>query len=43
MTADYRDERPHLIIVGYDPESVAPQTFITAAKRRGYHAGLIGV
>ncbi len=43
MSADYRDERPHLMIVGYDPEDVAPQVFITAAQRRGYRAELIGI
>ena len=43
MTADYRDERPHLMIVGYNPENVAPKAFISAAQRRGYHAELIGI
>ena len=42
MSADYRDERPHLMIVAYDPEDVAPQAFVAAAQRRGYHAELIG-
>ncbi len=43
MFADYRDERPHLMIVGYNPENVAPQVFVTAAQRRGYRAELIGI
>lgn len=43
MFADIRDERPHLMIVGYDPDNVAPQAFITVAQRRGYHAELIGI
>jgi hypothetical protein len=42
MSADYRDEKPHLMIVGYDPDNVVPQAFVTAAQRRGYHAELIG-
>ena len=43
MSADIRDEKPHLMIVAYDPENVAPQAFIKAAQRRGYHAELIGI
>lgn len=43
MFADIRDEKPHLMIVGYDPDNVAPQTFIAVAQRRGYHAELIGL
>ena len=43
MSADIRDEKPHLMIVAYDPENVAPQAFIKAAQRHGYHAELIGI
>ena len=43
MSADIRDEKPHLMIVGYDPEDVKPQAFLAVAQRRGYHAELIGI
>lgn len=43
MSADIRDEKPHLMIVAYDPENITPQAFIAVAQRRGYHAELIGL
>ena len=43
MSADIHDEKPHLMIVGYDPENVAPQAFLAVAQRKGYHAELIGI
>lgn len=43
MSADIRDARPHLMIVGYDPDNVVPQVFVAAAQRRGYHAELVGI
>ena len=41
MAAAYHDERPHLIIVIYDPECVKSIEFVDAAKRRGLHAELV--
>ncbi len=43
MSADIRDAKPHLMIVGYDPENVKPQAFLAVVQRRGYHAELIGI
>ncbi|NOQ90267.1 MAG: ATP-binding protein [Gammaproteobacteria bacterium] len=43
MTADYRDDRPHLMIVGYDPENINNSALITAVQNRGYHAELIAM
>lgn len=41
MAAAYHDERPHLIIVIYDPECAKSIEFVDAAKRRGLHAELV--
>lgn len=43
MTADCRDEKPHLMIVGYDPEDITSIELLAAAKQQGYHAELIGM
>ena len=43
MTADCRDERPHLVIVGYDPENISSIELLAAAKNQGYHAELIAM
>ena len=43
MTADYRDDRPHLMIVGYDPENINNSALITAVRNHGYHAELIAM
>lgn len=43
MTADCRDDRPHLMIVGYDPEDVSTNELLAMAKGRGYHAELIAM
>jgi hypothetical protein len=41
MAAAYHDERPHLMVVIYDPERVKSTEFVNAAKRRGLHAELV--
>ena len=41
MAAAYHDERPHLMIVVYDPERVKSIEFVNAAMRRGLHAELV--
>lgn len=41
MAAAYHDERPHLMVVIYDPERVKSNEFVDAAKRRGLHAELV--
>lgn len=43
MTADCRDERPHLMIVGFDPENISSIELLTTARDNGYHAELIGM
>ena len=43
MTADCRDDRPHLMIVGYDPENIKNSDLIAAVQNRGYHAELIAM
>ena len=43
MTADCRDERPHLIIVGFDPENISAYEILATAKNRGYHTELIAM
>lgn len=41
MAAAYHDEKPHLMVVVYDPGRVKAIEFINAAKRAGLHAELI--
>jgi len=43
MTADYRDDRPHLMIVGFDPENINHKALVTTVQNRGYHAELIAM
>jgi hypothetical protein len=43
MSADYRDDRPHLIIVEYDPEATSSAELLQIAKQRGLHAQLVGL
>jgi len=41
MAAAYHDERPHLMVVVYDPALVKSIEFINVARNRGLHAELI--
>jgi hypothetical protein len=43
MTADYHDVKPHLMIVGYDPDTINSSNFLSVTKTRGLHAELIGL
>lgn len=43
MTADCRDDRPHLMIVAYDPEDITHSELLAAVHNRGYHAELIAL
>ena len=43
MTADSLDKEPHLMVVGYDPDTVNSTEFLGAATRQGLHAELIGL
>ncbi len=42
MAAACHDEKPHLIIIEYDPDVVNSIEFVNAAKKSGYHAELVG-
>ena len=43
MTADCRDERPHLMIVGYDPEDITSVELLKTVRKHGYHAEMIAM
>ena len=43
LAAVYHDERPHLMLIEYDPDAVKSIEFVDAAKARGIHAELIGL
>ena len=43
MAAACHDERPHLIVIGYDPEVINSIEFVNTAKKNGYHAELVGI
>ena len=41
--ADYRNDRPHLMIIEYNPAEADSSEFISLAREQGYHAELIGL
>ena len=43
FTASCRDERPHLMLIEYDPDIIHSREFLTEAGNRGLHAELIGL
>ena len=43
MSADCRDERPHLMIVGYDPEDITTAELIATVQNSGYHAEMVAM
>ncbi len=43
MTADYRDERPHLMIIGFDPENITTSDLMATVQKQGYHAELVAM
>lgn len=43
MAAVYHDEKPHLMIIEYDPEFANSSDFLDIAKSSGLHAELIGM
>jgi hypothetical protein len=42
MAAACHDEKPHLMLIEYDPEIINSIEFVNAAKKSGFHAELIG-
>lgn len=43
MAAAYHDERPHLIMIEYNPAVIQSIAFVDTAKKQGFHAELIGL
>ncbi|MDH3325128.1 MAG: ATP-binding protein [Gammaproteobacteria bacterium] len=43
MAADYHDEKPHLMIIEYNPDDVNSSDFIEKVKIKGVHAKLVGL
>ena len=43
MAEAYNDERPHLMLIEYNPDAIHSIEFVNAARDRGLHAELIGM
>lgn len=43
MAAAYHDEKPHLILIEYNPDAINSIEFVNAVKVHGRHAELIGL
>ena len=43
MAAAYHDEKPHLIMIEYNPDVINSIEFVDAAKKQRLHAELIGL
>lgn len=43
ISLGYHDRRPHLMMVGYNPEQITHTDILTSIKTRGLHAELIGL
>ena len=43
MAAAYHDDKPHLMIVEYDPDLVNSSEFLSSASSKGLHAELVGL
>jgi hypothetical protein len=43
MAAAYQDEKPHLMVMAYDPDVVNSLTFVKTAEEQGLHAELVGL
>lgn len=41
--AAYHDDKPHLIIVEYDPDDISSQNLLEVITKRGIHAELVGL
>ena len=42
MAAAYHDEKPHLMLIEYNPDTLKSIEFVNAAREHGLHAELIG-
>jgi len=43
MTADCHDEKPHLVLIGYNPDTINSINFVKVAQEHSLHAQLIGL
>ena len=43
VSACGRDDRPHLVVVTYDPAMTDSSTILHKVEQQGYHAELIGM
>ena len=43
MAAAYHDDKPHLMVLAYDPVVVNSSAFLKAAQDHGLHAELVGL
>lgn len=43
MAASFHDEKPHLMIIEYDPEQTTSMKLLEKAKSKGIHAELVGL
>jgi len=42
LAASYHDEKPHLMLIEYNPDAINSIEFVNAAKKHDLHAELIG-
>lgn len=42
FAASCHDEKPHLMLIEYDPETINSMEFVEEAGKKGLHAELIG-
>ncbi|NNF96177.1 MAG: ATP-binding protein [Halobacteria archaeon] len=43
MAADCRDDKPHLVLIGYNPDTINSINFVKVAKEHSLHAQLVGL
>jgi hypothetical protein len=43
LAAACHDEKPHLMLIEYDPDTINSMEFVNTAKNKGFHAQLIGL
>jgi hypothetical protein len=42
MAASHHDEKPHLMLIEYNPDVIHSIEFVNAAKTHGLHAEMVG-
>ena len=43
LVADFREQKPHVLMIEYDPDEITAVEFVNVAKESGFHAELIGL